>query len=367
MVYDIQQADDIDIFKQQIRDFRQWMRDRGERDKPLIISEYSVLYGEDQGFDYPRVRGYLYATFDYLTTASDASLGYPADGNRLVQRWAWYSLDDDGFEGYPSHHHLFNPETKQITRLGIDYGQYTKDLVTPYRDLRPITFTLSASYPSNLVYGQPATLTLGSRVVNYGNTAADSFTVSFWDGEVPLDERVVPELGPRYLGEVIMEIPWSGLITSPRTFSVFVDSLHQIDEWREDNNEASAALDVDLAIGEVRTYAPVVEWGETTDITVTTRLSNLGDVIVNGAAFELWSGDESELVGATVIPSLDPGASVEISFIWYQRPVGSHPFVAIADPDDDVIESDEQNNEVLGRALVPAHLAFLPLTMNSHP
>jgi hypothetical protein len=41
--------------------------------------------------------------------------------------------------------------------------------------------------------------------------------------------------------------------------------------------------------------------------------------------------------------------------------------VAIADPDDDVIESDEQNNEVLGRALVPAHLAFLPLTMNSHP
>jgi hypothetical protein len=367
MVYDIQQADDIDIFKQQIRDFRQWMRDRGERDKPLIISEYSVLYGEDQGFDYPRVRGYLYATFDYLTTASDASLGYPADGNRLVQRWAWYSLDDDGFEGYPSHHHLFNPETKQITRLGIDYGQYTKDLVTPYRDLRPITFTLSASYPSNLVYGQPATLTLRSRVVNYGNTAADSFTVSFWDGEVPLDERVVPELGPRYLGEVIMEIPWSGLITSPRTFSVFVDSLHQIDEWREDNNEASAALDVDLAIGEVRTYAPVVEWGETTDITVTTRLSNLGDVIVNGAAFELWSGDESELVGATVIPSLDPGASVEISFIWYQRPVGSHPFVAIADPDDDVIESDEQNNEVLGRALVPAHLAFLPLTMNSHP
>jgi hypothetical protein len=120
-------ADDINIFEQQIRDFRLWMKDNGERDKPLIISEYSVLYDEDElgePFDYQRVTDYLYATFDYMTTATDASLGCPADGNRLVQRWAWYSLNDASFEGYDTNHHLFDPETKQITQLGIDYGDY---------------------------------------------------------------------------------------------------------------------------------------------------------------------------------------------------------------------------------------------------
>jgi hypothetical protein len=117
-------ADDVETFKQQIQEFRQWMMDKGERNKPLIVSEYSVLYGEDQGFDYQRVKDYLYATFDYLTTATSTSLGYPADGDRLVQRWAWYSLDDATFEGAVTHHHLFDPETKQITQLGIDYGAY---------------------------------------------------------------------------------------------------------------------------------------------------------------------------------------------------------------------------------------------------
>lgn len=123
-LYTWEDADDIDLFKQQIERFRQWMDDKGERDKPLIISEYSVLYGEGQGFDEQRVRDYLYATFDYLTTATDPSLGYPDDGNRLVQRWAWYSLSDASFEDAITHHHLFNPTTKAITQLGIDYGAY---------------------------------------------------------------------------------------------------------------------------------------------------------------------------------------------------------------------------------------------------
>jgi hypothetical protein len=124
MLYTFDDADDIEVFKQQIRDFRQWMKDKGERDKPLIISEYSVLYGESQGFDYQRVKDYLYATFDFLTTATDASLGYPADDNRLVQRWAWYSLDDAEFEGAVTHHHLFDPQAHQIVQLGVDYGTY---------------------------------------------------------------------------------------------------------------------------------------------------------------------------------------------------------------------------------------------------
>jgi hypothetical protein len=45
-----------------------------------------------------------------------------------VQAWAWYSLDHEYFEGYESYSHLFDPDTKGITPLGIAYGNYTASL-----------------------------------------------------------------------------------------------------------------------------------------------------------------------------------------------------------------------------------------------
>jgi len=143
MLYEVQDNDNIEIFRRHIVAFRQWMEDKGERNKPLIVSEYGVLMPEVYGFDYLRVKNFMYATFDYFMTATDESLGYPADGNRLVQRWAWYSLNDDDFEGFVSWQHLFDPETKQITQLGIDYGNYIH-LLTACRVFLPL---IAKNYP----------------------------------------------------------------------------------------------------------------------------------------------------------------------------------------------------------------------------
>jgi len=120
VLYEIEDHDDLELFKRQIVDFRRWMEERDERHKPLIVSEYGILMPEDYGFPYETVRDFMYETFDYFLTATDESLGYPADGNRLVQRWAWYSLSDTR---YPTGN-LFDPETKEITPLGMDYGSY---------------------------------------------------------------------------------------------------------------------------------------------------------------------------------------------------------------------------------------------------
>lgn len=120
ILYKIEDHGDLEIFKRQIVDFRRWMKKRGERDKPLIVSEYGILMPEDYGFPYEMVRDFMYESFDYFLTAIDDNLGYPADGNRLVQRWAWYSLSDTR---YPTGN-LFDPETKEITPLGRDYESY---------------------------------------------------------------------------------------------------------------------------------------------------------------------------------------------------------------------------------------------------
>ncbi len=119
-LFEIEDHDSLEIFGQQILDFRRWMNDRGERDKPLIVSEYGIVMPTEFGFSHERVRDFMYATFDFFIASKDPDLGYPADDNRLVQRWLWYSLSDTV---YPTGN-LFDAATGQITPLGLAYGSY---------------------------------------------------------------------------------------------------------------------------------------------------------------------------------------------------------------------------------------------------
>jgi len=128
MLYSLDDHDDMTIFHQQIREFRIWMKEHGERNKPLIVSEYGILMPESLGFDEPRVEAFMLATFDYFLDTKLSWLGYAADDNRLVQAWNWYSLDDDAFEGHQSRSHLFDPDSKLLTPLGRAYRDYTSSL-----------------------------------------------------------------------------------------------------------------------------------------------------------------------------------------------------------------------------------------------
>ena len=127
-LYGTDDHDNMTIFKEQIVRFRQWMKDNGERNKPLIVSEYGILLSAGHGYGEARVERFMIATFDYFLTATSSSLGYPADGNRLVQAWNWFSLDRKHFEGYETYAHLFDPVTKRITALGRAYADYTGSL-----------------------------------------------------------------------------------------------------------------------------------------------------------------------------------------------------------------------------------------------
>jgi hypothetical protein len=118
----IDDHDRLDIFKQQLIDFRRWMAQRGYQDKELIVSEYGILMYEDYGFDYERVRKFMLGSFDVMLNTTDASLGLPADGYRLVQRWCWYSLADTA---YPTGN-LADPNTGELTPLGRDFQAYLK-------------------------------------------------------------------------------------------------------------------------------------------------------------------------------------------------------------------------------------------------
>jgi hypothetical protein len=114
--------DDLALFREQIVAFRRWMAARGQQDKPLIVTEYGVLMPTEYGFPPQRVERFMRGSFDFFRTATDRSLGYPADGYRLVQRWCWFSLAD---ARYPTGN-LLRVESGELTALGQAFGAYAR-------------------------------------------------------------------------------------------------------------------------------------------------------------------------------------------------------------------------------------------------
>ncbi len=122
---------DAAIFQQLIRAMRTWMAEHGERDKPLIVTEYGVLFpstyignhvqeGQQEAGD-QMVIAFMQETFDFMLTATDEATGYPADGNRLVQRWLWFSVNVPLTEFNGS---LYDYQSREMTIFGQAYRDY---------------------------------------------------------------------------------------------------------------------------------------------------------------------------------------------------------------------------------------------------
>ncbi|MGD2207577.1 MAG: hypothetical protein PVH17_12455, partial [Anaerolineae bacterium] len=175
----IQDNDNMDLFEEQIWTFRQWMADRGYGGHPLLITEYGILMPAMYGFDAERVGDFMSATFEFFENTTDPDLGDPTDNYRLVQRWAWFSLDyppydpdtNSGFNG-----NLFNSETKAITAHGLNYASHTDPLpALNYVELSPGAFH---ALPASDVASSTQTISrsLQVEILNEGTEASGIFT-----------------------------------------------------------------------------------------------------------------------------------------------------------------------------------------------
>jgi len=146
---------DITIFEQRVIAFRQWMLSQHEQNKPLWITEYGSLF-PSAGNIYLQVSdedtaNYMVQTFDFMLGHKDQSLGYPDDDFRLVQRWNWYSLNQelDIFGGS-----YFNPNNRLLTPIGQRFIQYEPPLaavpvVNPDVYVQADTLSITPFSPSN--------------------------------------------------------------------------------------------------------------------------------------------------------------------------------------------------------------------------
>ncbi len=232
----IQDNDNIDIFTQQIWDFRAWMAANGYGVYPLIITEFGVLMPFEE-FDETRVNAFMDATFEFLSTATSEELGDPDDGHRLVQRWAWFSLNDlEGFNG-----NLFDPYTADITAYGLNFRGHTVSLPPlEYIDLRP--GALRYDPPEPVAPGQVVSRKVYVEVRNLGNLPAGAFTVRLaYNGETS-GQLLRPVVGLDAGSSAWVEFDVPGLTVGAYTVEVTVDVDDLVPEVTECDNKLTAIM-----------------------------------------------------------------------------------------------------------------------------
>lgn len=141
--YTSNDAADVSVFIEQLQRFRVWIRDHGYRELPLIISEFGVLQPSGCGYlcwvdvacGNQMVRDFMTGSFDYCLSAVDSDLGFPGDDYRMVQKWAWYSLNARMSEPDCSYINSANgslydwQDPDVLTDFGRHFMEYTNSLV----------------------------------------------------------------------------------------------------------------------------------------------------------------------------------------------------------------------------------------------
>ena len=260
-VYCWAEHDDLSVFAQQVVAMRTWMKQHGEQAKPLILTEYSQLYPftdyddpvnptrcflqDEYGkcFTQARVSSFLTRTFDYLESASDASLGYPLDGNRLVQQWMWFSVNTSGV-GYVSN--LVTRDLKTLTQPGETFRKVVASRAT-YINLAPSRVAASAGLMSTPA--RPITATLFVAVVNSGNIQSTiPFTVTAYADKAltrPIDSAVVAlGISGCIQRTARVSVKWPDLSVGTHFFWFKVDSTNAVGESAEDDNVIMGQLTI---------------------------------------------------------------------------------------------------------------------------
>jgi hypothetical protein len=230
LLYDDTQNDDFPAFQQQIVSFRQWMASKGEQNKPLIISEFGVLYptwfvdGNGHPYSTTRVINFMYQAFDHLLTAKDPALGFAADDNRLVQQWNWFSLDSNPiyFNGA-----LFSYTVGTLTDIGATWASYVTDTNRPLGPALNLKM-LSANYATSSSGGNPYSATLVLKVSNSGYlnwTGPLTVTVSNLDN-TPMGQVVLNGL-PGCGRTALVTLQLTNIATANLPLKAQIDPLHQ--------------------------------------------------------------------------------------------------------------------------------------------
>ncbi len=268
----IAEHDDLELFTRQVVTMRTWMKEHGYQNRPLVLTEWSLLFTYEvradgtcqvqdefgQCFAPPRVVAFMDETVAYLEQAIDPKLGYPLDGGRMVQQWHWFPLDDfGGAKGMDLNPSLL---VKRDFSALTSVGEHFQDLIAA----QPTNINLVIDHVGNLVAHTTApsetmAVSITVAIRNQGNTATPSaFRVRFY-GDAALTQEIGnviidAGLGGCAIGKVEAAVVWPGATTGALPYWVKIDAENILPETNETDNIGRGLVLVNPKLG----YLPLI-------------------------------------------------------------------------------------------------------------
>lgn len=248
-VYCWAEHDDLTVFAQQVVAMRTWMKQHNQQAKPLILSEYSLLYPTTMQDEYQnyftqaRLTSFLNGTVNYLESATDASLGYPLDGNRLVQQWMWFSVNTSGAGS------VSNLVTDDLTKLTDTGKAFQSAVAGRATSINLVPRQVAAAVGLMPSPAQPIKATLFVDVINNGNKQSTTpFTVTAYADQAltnPIGSAVVTMgLSGCIQRTAHVSVTWPNLTLGTHDFWFKVDSTSAVGESNEGDNVIKGKLTV---------------------------------------------------------------------------------------------------------------------------
>lgn len=253
-VYCFAEHDNISIFVEQVRAMRIWMKEHGQQNKPLVLSEYSILYPYEidadgcflqdefgNCFTPERVNNFMINTFQYMESTTDPSLGYPLDNNRLVQQWLWFAVQNDGVG---SASNLINDEETALTLVGQTFQNQT----AAQGQTRNLLVDMVQNSTVDSGGTGLANVPVGTTIRNNGNHKVEPpFTVTFRDSaNAIIDQVVVNEaIAGCTVDTFDVSAIWTDVPSGAHEYTVSIDSANSVSETDEGDNVGTGVVIVD--------------------------------------------------------------------------------------------------------------------------
>jgi len=184
-------------------------------------------------------------------------------------------------------------------------------------------------------------VTVTAYVKNTGSRRAEAFQVYFYVDDKVVNQQEIPQLdaGTR----VIKTFEWD-VAAGPHVLAVFADGADAITEGEEKNNTETVTLSIpapDLIIESI-TW-PSGEPSASDNVVFTVTIKNQGDAKAGYASVNYYL--DGEYLASGQVNSIEPDENTEETFSTWISQVGPHTIKVIIDEVNQVLESNEVNNE----------------------
>jgi parallel beta-helix repeat protein len=198
--------------------------------------------------------------------------------------------------------------------------------------------------PSDPIEGQIVSVT--ATIHNIGTVDAYNVLVAFYDGGELIGNRTISFVPARGTASVMLS--WNATPWGWHSIEVVIDPENTIAEVNENNNQASKGVYV---------YPPLpdptptsIAFSDSTPavnqtITISTNIRNIGGVSASNVLVSFYI--DGQLIENLTIAWIAGKGGSQTAFIQYSfATAGWHRICVVADPDNNIIEVDENNNNL---------------------